>query len=301
MDRKGQLVRSTYNRILEILSGEATPFPSEAALSRRLEVSRTVVRKAIALMIDRGLVRTTGRKRAARREIRSSDYLVSAATPASGGSKIRQFFFDRMKSGAIRPGGIFSVLELAEESGCDRSAVREFLHEFGKYGLIEKMPRRMWKMVAIDRQYVADLTETRQMLELDALEHLWLLPQSAFPWRRLDGIRSSLLRLAEKREGTDGETDFWPLDEELYRTVMESRNNRFLLQFHSVVYFVFTLHYHWCLSEGSGYVQSVLALDLELLENIGRRQRDASADVIRRHCVTARTLFSEAIQMLAFP
>ena len=295
------LVHGTYNRILEMLSHDDDELPSETDLSRELKVSRTVIRKAIEIMIEKGIVRSPGRPKKRKRAVRESDYFPLEPHRKSSETIIRQFFIDQMKNGAIRPGDRFSVLELATESGCNRSIVREFLYEFGKYGLIEKMPRKMWRMVAIDRKYIAELTETREILELKALEHLWQSPQPAPIWKRLNRIRSLFDCILEKQGKTDRETDFWPLDEELYRSIVANQNNRFVSQFYSIIYFVFTLHYQWCLSEESGHVDSVLALDREFLENILQREKEASADIVRRHCEIARTLFAEAVHMLTFP
>ena len=301
MERKSRLVHGAYNQILETLSRDTESFPSELSLSRKLEVSRTVVRKAIAIMVERGIVQIVGRRKKRKRTVRDSDFFSLESKCANDETVIRRFFIDQMKSGAIRPGDRFSVLELSAKSGCNRTVVREFLYKFGKFGLVEKLPRKMWGMVKIDRQYIADLTEARKMLELEAMKRLWRHPDAASVWKRFRDIYSQLRRIAENPDDTTGENDFWPLDEKLYREIAASQDNRFLSRFHSTVYFVFMLHYQWCLWEGSEFMRSILALDIELLENIAQRKKGAAANIIREHCNVAQELFSEAIDMLAFP
>ena len=301
MNKNKNLVHETFNQILTILSHDSPMVPSELSLSQKLEVSRTVIRKAFDIMVKLNLIQVSGRKKALIRIIRQSDYFLLEPDQADRNQIIQQFFVNQIRNGSIRPGVSFSVLDLATESGCNRTIVREFLYKFSKFGLIEKRPRKMWGMVRIDRDYVAELTETRKRFEVGALESLWDLPGSSPAWSQIKRIALELVQLSELAESSINESQVWKLDEVFHQSLIDCQSNRFLSQFYSTIYFVFTLHYQWCLSEGSSHVDLVLAQSVELSTTIIQHQKKESRKILDRHCDTARDLFFKAIEMLSFP
>ncbi len=294
---KSQLVYKTFNRILDSISQEPENIVSELALSKQLGVSRTVIKKAFAMMLDKGLIQVKERKKILKRAIQEADYIALDAEQVEGDQVIREFFVNQMKNGTIRPGVRFSVLELARESGCDRTIVREFLQKFSKFGLVEKLPRKMWGMVKIDHGYINELVEARKSIEMNAIKDLWNQEDASPVWQKLTHLS---LQLSEMAESID-ESQFWELDRRLYEIIVECLNNRFVVQFHSTLYYLFTLHYQWILSVGTGIAESVLWQNIELLDAVINRNYEESVHFIRSHYETAEELFLEANKMLAFP
>ncbi len=301
MEKKKLLVHAVFNRLLDILTSDSGEIPSELSLSKKLAVSRTVIRKAFELMVARELIRVSGRRKKLVRSVQPSDYFDIAKDSMGNDQIIEQFFIDQMKNGALRPGVKFSVLELATDSGCNRTIVREFLLKFSRFGLIEKLPRKMWGMVKIDRDYMRELTDTRKILELGALNSIWSQPDSAPIWLRLDRLSSRFEHMIEGLECSANDASFWELDKSLHQSMIDCRSNRFISRFYANIYFMFTLHFQWCLSEGTGFTETTLAQDIELLNNIILRHKKEVEFVISNRCENWRELFCEAVDMLNFP
>ena len=299
MDKRQRLRLLTVNQILEILSRKPNAIPSELKLSTDLKVSRTVVRNAFEYLQDKGIVEKLGRNRLQKRPIQQDDYIILDQDDQSSEEFVQSFFLSQLKKGEIRPGTRFSVLELAKVSGCDRTAVREFLNRFSRFGLVEKLPRRMWGLVSIDKSYINELIKARKDLELEALEYLLLLPSTAPIWLDIKNIR---------RKITDFHNHIYArpesiqeLDSEFFKVFIGSFSNRFKNQYYDTIYFICKLLYEWCLDDEEDQAMARLVQLTEFIDKLLERQQEECIDLLSNHLESTRQLFMEALVMLDFP
>ncbi|MBF0817177.1 GntR family transcriptional regulator [Microbacterium paludicola] len=78
----------------------------------------------------------------------------------------------RIVSGELRPGSIYSVSLLARELGVSNSPVREAMLELQNRGLVSAVPNRGFCVVKLTERERADVLEVRMMLEVPAMTRL---------------------------------------------------------------------------------------------------------------------------------
>ncbi|MCP4294994.1 MAG: GntR family transcriptional regulator, partial [Proteobacteria bacterium] len=264
MNKRNQLLHSTINHILEALQSDPSQVPSELGLSKEIEVSRTVIRKAFDLLQKKGVIEKVGRIRTVKRGVQQDDFFILQGDFDEPLDVFQHYFMSQIKRGEIRPGTRFSVLDLSTNSKCNRTVVREFLYSFSKFGLVEKLPRKMWGMVSIDQTYIKELTDIRIDLEVEAVRKLWQHPKTSPIWSKLDSIYQKFL---EYQNGIGFPLPaIWKLDEMLFQLLIECNSNRFVSQFHANIYFVYNLLYQWCLEDEDDQLNSRLVQITSFLE-----------------------------------
>jgi len=162
MHRRALLYEQTTNRFLDTLrSGPRPPYAlaPETELAERYGVSRSTVRKVVLRLKTLGIVRVKRRKKTVVRKPAKKDYFpVRYDTPASRETAER-FVLRKLTSRELPPEARFSELELANEAGCGRGAVREALIRISRFGLIEKTPRQQWRVIALDEARINELMQ----------------------------------------------------------------------------------------------------------------------------------------------
>lgn len=78
----------------------------------------------------------------------------------------------RLVTGALSPGHIYSVTALAAELGVSNSPVREAMLELQNQGLVEAVRNRGFCVVQLSRREREDVLEVRMMLEVPAMARL---------------------------------------------------------------------------------------------------------------------------------
>ncbi|WP_432561386.1 GntR family transcriptional regulator [Kineococcus sp. SYSU DK003] len=78
----------------------------------------------------------------------------------------------RLVSGELRPGEIYSVTALADELGVSNSPVREAMLDLQHAGLVEAVRNRGFRVVQLSERERLDVLEVRLMLEVPAMARL---------------------------------------------------------------------------------------------------------------------------------
>ncbi len=222
--------------------GGSGAVPSESILARRLGVSRTAVRAALARLGDLGVISGDRRGLIVRRAPTPADYYRPDKVESRSDLVARRFM-EMAMDGALQPGNRFSEAELARRVGVSTVSVREFLISFSRYGLVEKEPRGGWRLGAFDQAFGQELAAIRRIFEVDAIRRFASLGANDEAWRMIGAL---LRRHADiRRNHTQQPRLFSELDREFHRFLVERLGNRFANSFYDIISFVFHYHYQW--------------------------------------------------------
>ncbi len=274
---RGETVfKLAYNAALDVLAGgrASSRLPTETALSRVLGASRTTVRKAIAEMRARKLIKNVEGAWLAARKPRKSDYFPLADTVATS-ARVEKSFMEWMLRGDRKPGDVVNGLELARQFGVSTSAIREYLNRFSRFGLIERRPNASWVIRGFTREFALEVFEVRELFETRSAVAFAAQGAGAPAWealKRLEGEHRSLL----KRIGADYH-DFSGLDERFHRLVIDASENRFMADFYDIISLIFHYHYQWnkvderqrnraALLEHLAYIEALFSRDPKRVE-----------------------------------
>jgi DNA-binding GntR family transcriptional regulator len=242
--RGESVYKLAFNATLEILRVEkiAAPLPTETALSQRLGASRTTVRKVIAQLRDRKLVKNVeGTWRVVRRP-KKADYFPAAETVATY-ARVEKKFMEWMLRADRQPGDVVNGLELARQFKVSTGVIREYLSRFSRFGLIERRPNSSWIIRGFTRDFALEIFEVRELFEARSAMAFATLPQTAPQWEALKALEAEHRDLL-KRISADYH-DFSDLDERFHRLVNDVSQNRFIVDFYNIISLIFHYHYQW--------------------------------------------------------
>jgi DNA-binding GntR family transcriptional regulator len=227
--------------LMTLLSPE-TVLPSENALGRQLGVSRTTVRKVLAELLDRGVIRNGGADRSMVVVGRTTARFPEAETvPLS--AQVERQFMEWMLRDDTRPGTTINEVELARQFGVATTGIREFLNRFQRFGLIEKRPNAGWLFKGFTTSFALELFEIREMFELRSAKAFGALPETSPLWRQLASLREEHVNLLADLDGRYH--DFSGLDNRFHRLVNSAAPNRFITDFYDIIALIFHYHYQW--------------------------------------------------------
>ncbi|MEN1678828.1 MAG: GntR family transcriptional regulator [Planctomycetota bacterium] len=202
-------------------TGQPLPYSlTLTAIAEHYNVSLTPVRHATARLIDCGVLRKTDRGRL---EV-AIEPLKNGAKPPEGRPLQLVDIEDRVRTDLIAMSlrghsGFVREEWSAEKYGIGRTALRPILSRLAGAGLIEKAPRRGWRIHPFNAADLADFIEVRELLELRALR---------LARRRLDpAILTGYLERNQQaaRDGT------LSLDNDLHRYWVDLSGNRYIREF----------------------------------------------------------------------
>ncbi len=294
------LQNRTINKILDIINLEKSDdFPAESELSEKFGVSRTIVRKAIDVLVEKKIIRKNNRKKEIVRPVTPDDYLPVDQEELSAEDQIYRFFLEQIKNGDIRPGTNFSTLQLAEESGYNRTTIRDFLYYFSRFGLIKKAPRKNWCMVKIDREYINELIDVKKTLELDALDSLMMLSHDTDIFDKLKEIAEELATIPGIEEGQCNQIS--NLESDFFKTVIEVKKNRFTDDFYTRLVFICSIIDFYCLTDGADVVANRQSLIVSLSEHLFNKEREMVIELVNNYYTQIAEIYIEAMELLDFP
>ena len=242
---RGEAVyKQAYNNMLEILGAEKTaaPLPTETSLALRLGASRTTVRKAIAEMRERKLIKNVeGTWRIARRP-KKSDHFPAAETVATY-ARVEKKFMEWMLRADRQPGDVVNGLELARQFEVSTGVIREYLNRFSRFGLIERRPNSSWIIRGFTRDFALEIFDVRELFETRSAMAFATQSQSAPQWAKLKAMEAEHRDLL-KRINADYH-DFSDLDERFHRLINDASQNRFIVDFYDIISLIFHYHYQW--------------------------------------------------------
>lgn len=236
--------KRAYNDTLDLLSqigcGEAVP--SEGKISLRLGVSRTTVRKVLAVLAERGIVTGSGRSRLLGLPTVLSERFPETETIAKA-VQIERSFMEWMLRDDARPGTTLNELELARLFGVATTGVREFLNRFQRFGLIERRHNARWVFKGFTADFALELFEIREMFEIRSARAFARAPKTSGIWQELDSLRDEHVALLKEIQSRY--LDFSDLDRRFHLLINSASPNRFIRDFYDIISIVFHYHYQW--------------------------------------------------------
>jgi DNA-binding GntR family transcriptional regulator len=236
--------KRAFNDAIDLVSrmDEGEALPSENALSARLGVSRTTVRKVIGSLKAGGIVSGSGRERSVHPSSDAIHRFPQAETVPMA-AQVEERFMEWLLRDNARPGTAINELDLARKFGVATTGIREFLNRFQRFGLIEKRPNAGWMFKGFTTSFALELFEIREMFELRSARALAALPDSSQHWRQLDMLRREHVALLEEIETRYH--DFSDLDSRFHRLISSAAPNRFIDSFYDIITVIFHYHYQW--------------------------------------------------------
>jgi DNA-binding GntR family transcriptional regulator len=282
--------KRAFNDALDLASrlAEGEHLPSENVLSARLGVSRTTVRKVIALLAARGIVTGSGRYREVRAPANEmSRFPKSETVPLA--AQVEERFMEWMLRDNALPGTAINELELARQFGVATNGIREFLNRFQHFGLIERRPNAGWVFKGFTPSFALELFEIREMFELRSARAFAALPKASLHWSQLESFRSEHLELLDEIEGRYH--DFSDLDSRFHRFISSAAPNRFIDSFFDIITMIFHYHYQWnkrderqrneiAIREHVTYMEALLSRNVALVELACRAHLASARDTL---------------------
>jgi DNA-binding GntR family transcriptional regulator len=235
--------KRAYNDALDLVSGLADGelLPSENALSARLRVSRTTVRKVLSMLAVRSVVTGAAGQRIVRSIPDSMRFPEVETVPMA--AHIEKRFMEWMLRDNARPGTAINEVELARQFGVATTSLREFLNRFQRFRLIEKRPNAGWVFKGFTPGFALELFEIREMFELRSARAFAALPDGSPHWQQIKALREEHRSLLSDIE--DRFHDFSDLDSRFHRLINTAAPNRFIDDFYDIITVIFHYHYQW--------------------------------------------------------
>jgi DNA-binding GntR family transcriptional regulator len=284
--------KRAYNDAVDLVSklGDGDPLPSENALSARLGVSRTTVRKVVSTLTARGVVSGSARYRVVRATRKTLKRFPEAETvpPAA---QVEKRFMEWMLRDNARPGMAINELELARQFGVSTTGIREFLNRFQRFGLIEKRPNSGWVFKGFTSNFALDLFEIREMFELRSARSFAELPSDSPHWGQLEALRDEHLSLLAEIE--ERFHDFSGLDNRFHHLINSAAPNRFIDGFYDIITLIFHYHYQWnkrdelqrnqvAIREHLTYIEALLSRSISMTELACRAHLSSARETLIR-------------------
>lgn len=289
--------KRAYNDTVDLLARlkDRDPLPAESSLSAHLGVSRTTVRKVLAALAERGIVRGEGRSRIVRRPDRKLRRFPLAETVTTA-AQVESRFMEWMLKDNARPGMPINELDLARRFGVATTVIREFLNRFQRFGLIEKRPSKGWVFRGFTSAFALELFEIREMFEPHSARAFISLPADSIQWQHLNALRQRHLALLGDIEVRYH--DFSELDSRFHRLVNSAAPNRFIDGFYDVITLIFHYHYQWnkhderqrnevAIREHLTYIDALVGRDAAAVEEACRAHLASAKETLIRSTATA--------------
>ncbi len=279
--------KRTFNGLADLVAGlkEGALLPSENDLSTRLGVSRTTVRKVIAVLAERGIVRGEGRHRFVG-PASGLDFRYSETETVAMSEQVERRFMEWMLRDDAHPGTAINELELARQFGVATTSIREFLNRFQRFGLIEKRPNAGWVFKGFTRSFSLELFEIREMFELRSARAFARLPEGSPLWERLAALRVEHVALLDEIAGRYH--DFSDLDSRFHRLVNAAMPNRFIDSFYDLITLIFHYHYQWNKQDERQRNEVAIGEHLACIDALRGRDAVAVEAAFLRHLASAR-------------
>ncbi len=285
--------KRAFNQALELVSqlSHGERLPSENALSARLGVSRTTVRKVLTTLAARGVVSGDARHRVIVRSGFQAIKRFPEAETVPLSAQVEKRFMEWMLRDNARPGTAINELELARQFGVATTGIREFLNRFQRFGLIEKRPNSGWVFKGFTSGFALELVEIREMFELRSARIFATLPEGSLLWQQIEALREEHLSLLKEIEARFH--DFSDLDSRFHRLVNSAAPNRFIDGFQDIITLIFHYHYQWnkrderqrneaAIREHLTFIEALLSRNVTMIELACRAHLGSARETLLR-------------------
>lgn len=285
------LFKRAYNDALDLVAeiGEGGSLPSENAISGRLGVSRTTVRKILSLLAERRVVSGPAGDRVVHALPRAGRFPEAETVPLS--AQVEKRFMEWMLHDNARPGTAINELELARQFGVATTGIREFLNRFQRFGLIERRPSAGWVFKGFTPGFAIELFEIREMFELRSARAFAKLAPGAPQWQQVAALKAEHGALLDEIETRFH--DFSDLDSRFHRLINAAAPNRFIDGFQDVITLIFHYHYQWnkhderqrnevAIREHLTYIEALLSRNVTMVELACRAHLASARETLLR-------------------
>lgn len=290
--KDNSVYKRSYNACLELIDtlqpGEF--LGTEPALARQLEVSRTTVRAILARLEDAGIVHLNGREKSVLRKPQESDYFPEPETESSA-ALVERKFMNYILRGDMMPGTVISSLDLARQFNVSTSAIREYLNGFSRFGLIVKRPNSSWIFQGFTKEFALELSDIRQLFEMQSLEHFAADPGGRETLRQLRADHIDLL----SRIDSDYHS-FSALDERFHRAINDASHNRFIREFYDVISLIFHYHFQWSKVDERERNEKAIHEHLAIIEALEQGNMKLARKAASLHLLSARQTLLRSIR-----
>lgn len=196
---------------------------------------------------------------------------------------VYQSLRDDMLTYRIKPATKLNIASLAAERGVSLSAVREALARLSSDGFVIPQPRRGFRVAAVSREDLLDLTEQRVSIESQCLERAIRHGDVAWEGRILAALHELSRTPARLRDGFN--PDWITAHTRFHGTLVEACDSPWLLRIRELLY-----------SHSERYRVLSIRIDRPHLDT---EHHDIAEAVIGRDTQRAVALLTEHVQLTA--
>jgi DNA-binding GntR family transcriptional regulator len=287
MARTNKRFVEAYNETLTLCKREGigTLMPSENALSKRLNVSRTVVRSVFSRLIEQNIVSGGSRERYVSRLPIASDRLEGPPVLLTV-EELEGRFLDWVLRMDVPPGTVLNIAQLAKEFSVATHTLQEFFSALSRFGIVTRRPRGGWELNGFTRDFAVELSDFRMALELNSARHFMSLPDDHPIWGQLDKLEEEHLELLARID--EDYHDFSVLDETFHATINSVVTNRFVKEFQNIISLVFHYHFQWNKSDELTRNRAAIHEHLAYIEALRSRDAALTETAVRTHLMTSK-------------
>ena len=285
--------KHAFNDTLEFIEGleQGAWLPTENAISERLGVSRTTVRKVLQALENRGVVGGGGRRRFVQRPVDGIARFPQAETVPMSTLCQPRFWVCLLRHDP-RPAKTHNELARPRRWGVATTGIREFLNRFQRFGLIEKRPNSGWVFKGFTPAFASELFEIREMFEMRSAMAFTALPQDSAVWNQLTALREEHVALL--REVDVRYHDFSDLDSRFHGVVNSAAPNRFIEDFYDIITLIFHYHYQWNKRDERQRNEAAIREHVDYIDALLSRDPGRIEHACRTHLASARTTLLRA-------
>lgn len=292
MARSDTRYRAAFNGVLDLCGtlDIGAPVPTEEALSLRMNVSRTVIRRCLTRLQDRQVISWVGRDKRILRHPVDEDRVEITASRVSP-QDLEQRFLDWILRFDVPADTPLSVAELSRTFGVAQHELKEFLAGLSRFGLVARREQGGWMLRGFTRDFAIELSDFRMLIELNAVQQAARMPDDHPVWPQIATLRASHLDL-QRRIDRDFH-EFSKLDETFHKVLNAVMQNRFVAEFQKVISLIFHYHFMWDKTHEKIRNAAAIKEHLAIIDALLARDAQAAHDAARTHLTTSKlTLLS---------
>jgi GntR family transcriptional regulator, transcriptional activator for L-galactonate catabolism len=275
----------THNALLDLFRVDLRPeerLPVQAELAAKSGASRTTVHRILRSLKRAGVVSESADGMRLSRRPAQKDFLPQPRT-LSRREEVEQSLMQMLVQGRLKPGERFSELALARQHNVTTGTIREALLRLAGLGVFTKSVRKQWEVSRIDSGIINELIDVRILIETYALRRYFV--RGAPLREKFKVICEDTRKLAQSAQ--PDKQEFFRLDADLHRTILESGHNRYLAEQFRFISFPIQIQF---LHQGfdADFQRLGLGQHLAILEAIVAGKETEALKLLEHHLEEAR-------------
>lgn len=287
MARTNERFVLAHKRMLSLCDKMAVgqTLPSENVLASQLGVSRTVIRSVLATLDEQSIITLNGREKLIKRRSKPADQMELPAALLTI-EELEQHFLDWVLRMDVPPGTVLNVAQLAKDFSVAPHTLQEFFSSLSRFGIVVRRPRGGWVLHGFTADYAIELSDFRNVLELNSVRHLVALPEDHDIWTKLDALEQDHLSLLERID--KDYHDFSKLDETFHEAINSVVINRFVKEFQKVISLIFHYHFQWNKTDERKRNESAIREHLIYIDALRSRDVEKAETAAKNHLATSK-------------